>query len=68
MICSSPDLVAPLPAFAPSTESAFGSSFSFAGEIGIVSSGTGELGLRLAGAVSRVAMMGSVSWVIEGRM
>ena len=37
MTCSSPDCAA------PSSEDMFGLGFSFAGEIGIVSRGTGEL-------------------------
>lgn len=36
----------------------FGSAFSFAGEMGMVSSGTGELDLSVVGAVAEVDMAG----------
>ena len=44
MICSSPDLAAPF--IAPSSEVELGSTFSLAGEIGMVSRGTCESALR----------------------
>lgn len=58
MTCSSPDFAAPLRALAPLSAVMFGSTFSFAGDIGMVSRGTGELGLSLVGAVSEVDMAG----------
>lgn len=61
MTCSSPDFAALLPEMAPSFEVIFGSTFSFAGEIGMVSRGTGELDLTLVAAVTGFDMA-------EGRM
>lgn len=58
MTCSSPDFAAPLLAVAPSSEVMFGSAFSFAGEMGMVSSGTGELDLSVVGAVTEADMAG----------
>ncbi len=58
MTCSSPDFAAPLLAVAPSSKAMFGSAFSFAGEIGMVSSGTGELDLSVVGAVTELDMAG----------
>ncbi len=52
MTCSSSDFVASL----PSSEVIFGSLFSLLGEIGMVSRGTGELGLSEVGAVATAAM------------
>lgn len=57
MTCSSPDFAAPLVAPAPS-EVMFGSVFSLSGEIGMVSSGTGELDLSLVGAIAEADMAG----------
>ena len=51
MTCSSPDFAVPLLWMVPSCEFIFGSTFSFAGEIGMVSRGTGELDLNLLEAV-----------------
>ena len=59
MTCSSPDFTAPLVALAPSSDDMFGSAFSFSGEIGMVSSGTGELDLSLVGAVAEADMAGN---------
>ena len=56
MTGSSPDFAAPLLAFALSSVLMVGLTFSFAGDIGMVSRGTGELGLTVVGAVSIVAM------------
>lgn len=56
MTCSSPDFAAPLLVVAPSSEVMFGSAFSFAGDMGMVSSGTGELDLSVVGAVTEVDM------------
>ena len=56
MTCSSPNLAVPLLVGAPSSEAMLGSTFSFAGEIGMVSSGTGELGLFVVGAMTEVDM------------
>ena len=58
MTCSSPNFAAPLRAVAPLSAVMFGSTFSFAGEIGMVSRGTGELDFTLVGAVSEVDMAG----------
>lgn len=58
MTCSSPDFAAPLLVVAPSSEVMFGSAFSFAGEIGMVSRGTGELDLSVADAVTGLDMAG----------
>lgn len=58
MTCSSPDFAAPLLAVALSSAVMFGSVFSFAGEIGMVSSGTGELDLSVVGAVTEFDMAG----------
>ena len=60
MTGSSPDfadplLAEPLLALAPS-ELMFGSVFSFSGEIGMVSSGTGELDLKVLGATTEADM------------
>ena len=56
--CSSPDFWAPLLAVAPS-EVIFGLMFSFAGEIGMVSSGTGELDFNVVEAVTEADMAGN---------
>lgn len=56
--CSSPDFAAPLRVVAPLSAVMLGSTFSFAGEIGMVSRGTGELDLILVGAVNEVDMAG----------
>lgn len=53
---SSPDFAVPLLVGAPSSEAMLGSVFSFAGEIGMVSSGTGELGLIVVGGMTEVDM------------
>lgn len=58
MTCSSSDLAVPLLAVVSSSEDMFGSVSSFAGEMGIVSSGTGELDLSVVGAVTRFDMAG----------
>lgn len=58
MTCSSPDVAAPLLAAAPSSEVMFGLAFSFAGEIGMVSRGTGELDLSVVGTVTGADMAG----------
>ena len=58
MTCSSPDFAAPLRVVAPLSAVMFGSTFSFAGEIGMVSRGTGELDFTLVGAASEVDMAG----------
>lgn len=55
MTCSSPDFATPLVAPAPS-EVMFGSVFSLSGEIGMVSSGTGELDLSVVGAMAEADM------------
>ena len=59
MTCSSPDFAAPLLSMVPSSEVMFGSAFSFAGDMGMVSRGTGELDLSVVGAVTEVDMAGS---------
>ena len=51
--CSSPDWVA------LSSEVIFGLAFSFAGEMGMVSRGTGELDLIVVGRVAVTDMAGS---------
>ena len=56
MTCSSPDFATPLLAVAPSSIAMFGSAFSFAGEIGMVSRGTGELDLSLVDVVTALDM------------
>lgn len=66
MTCSSPDFAAPLPAASVSSVVMFGSAFSFAGEIGIVSRGTGELGLSVVGAGMEVDMAGGQNKEIRG--
>lgn len=58
MTCSSPDFAAPLPAVASLSAVMFGLTFSLAGEMGMVSRGTGELDLSLVGAVCEVDMAG----------
>ncbi len=58
MTCSSPDFAAPLLVAAPFSEVMFGSVFAFAGEIGMVSSGTGELDFSVVGAVTVADMAG----------
>ena len=55
--CSSPDFWAPLLAVA-SSEVIFGLIFSFAGEIGMVSSGTGELDFNVVEVVMEADMAG----------
>ena len=50
MTCSSPDFAAPF------SEVIFGSTFSLAGEMGIVSSGTGELDLIFVGGIEGADM------------
>ena len=70
MTGSSPDfadplLAEPLVALAPS-ELMFGSVFSFSGEIGMVSSGTGELDLRFLGAATEADMARVRVWKAEG--
>lgn len=62
MTCSSPDFAAPFAVVVPSCEVMFGSEFSFAGEMGMVSSGTGELGLSVVDAVREVDMAGVTSF------
>ena len=58
MTCSSPDLAAPLLAVAAPPEAMFGSTFSFSGEMGMVSRGTGESDLNLVGAVTGADIAG----------
>ena len=54
--CSSPEFAAPFVLVAPFSEVMFGSMFSVAGEMGIVSSGTGELEFILVGRVAEADM------------
>ena len=65
MTCSSPDFAAPFAVVVPSCEVMFGSEFSFAGEMGMVSSGTGEPDLSVVDAVKVVDMAGVTSF--EGK-
>ena len=44
----------------------FGSVFSFTGEMGMVSSGTGELDLSVVGAMTEVDMARVSMWKAEG--
>lgn len=72
MTCSSPDFATPFVAPAPS-EVMFGSVFSLSGEIGMVSSGTGELDLSVVGAMAEADMAGNkkgkpVAVSAEGRV
>ena len=55
-MASSPDLAVPLVACASSPDDMLGSAFSLAGEMGMVSRGTCELGLSVAGTLSTAAM------------
>ena len=56
MIVSSPDLAVPLVTKVSSLDDMLGLVFSLAGEMGMVSRGTCELGLSVVGAVSTAAM------------
>lgn len=58
MTCSSSDCAAPFAAVVPSGEVMSRSVLSFAGEMGIVSSGTGELDLVVVDAVTGADMAG----------
>ena len=65
MTGSSPNLAALLFAVASSSEVMFGSAFSFAGEMGMVSRGTGELDLTVVGAATEADMAGSRMQKVE---
>ena len=61
MTGSSPDFEVPFVALAPS-ELMFGSVFSFSGEIGMVSSGTGEVDLNVVGGATVADMAEMRVW------